>query len=331
MPWRSPGKQIRGHRSPLEQVLPSRVNGFGPKDSADLQSLLADSPVDFIDYLGFYKSRAEETIFKETLEMDHLASAWHAIYAREGGDNIDRSLLFTPAQEKIAFLQYNYSRFCVNKLQLLAGDRRLSNTEQHRLLQWHHRAKKLRDIIICANLGLCIARAHKVKQTVVDVEDLVSMCNDTLIMAINKFDVSRGFRFSTYAVRAIINRVSREVGKELKRKSKEVVSCEALVAMSSIELSYKDSVDSDEALSLQHLREVLSTNMAGLSELEQQVIRERFPEEGSWNAGRSKKLSRVAEGRLSAERIRQVQKVAIDKLRVAMGVKCETESVMVET
>ncbi len=56
-----------------------------------------------------------------------------------------------------------------------------------------------RDELICHHLGLVIAMAKRFNQRGLPLLDLIEEGNLALLVALNKFDVTRGLRFSTYA------------------------------------------------------------------------------------------------------------------------------------
>ncbi|SYV97330.1 RNA polymerase sigma factor, partial [Mycoplasmopsis edwardii] len=61
------------------------------------------------------------------------------------------------------------------------------------------RGKKARDTLINRNLRLVINNAKKYKNRGLSFIDLISEGNAGIMKAVQKYDVSRGFKFSTYA------------------------------------------------------------------------------------------------------------------------------------
>lgn len=59
--------------------------------------------------------------------------------------------------------------------------------------------KRSRDKLIQHNLRLAISQANKFRKTPCEYEDLVMEANVGLCKAVDKFDHTKGFRFSTYA------------------------------------------------------------------------------------------------------------------------------------
>ena len=58
-------------------------------------------------------------------------------------------------------------------------------------------------------MPLVLAMVRRIRMPMVEFVDLISEGNKALLRSVEKFDVSRGFKFSTYACRAILKGFSR--------------------------------------------------------------------------------------------------------------------------
>ena len=217
--------------------------------------------------------------------------------------------VLTKADEAHLFLQYNYARFRLNEL-AAKQQKRATRTRALAMLEWHDRMQAVRSDLVAANMSLVVAMAKRTRIMSVDFPELVSEGNMALLRAIDKFDVSRGFKFSTYACRAILKGFSRMASKAGTYYRRFGISYDPEMEPSDYE-AHKHELQ--QARVIEDVREILSANDAELSELEQIVVVERF---GLMGRNRRKTLAEVGKiVRLSNERVRQVQKHALAKIR----------------
>jgi len=215
------------------------------------------------------------------------------------------------ADERQLFLRYNYARY---RLDELAGKqhKRATRPRALKMLQWHERVQTVREELVDANMSLVLAMAKRTRIPNVDFPELVSEGNMALLRAIDKFDVSRGFKFSTYACRAILkgfNRMATRSGRYLSRFG---VSYDPALEQSDYDVHKHDI---QQANAVDDLLDVITANRAELCELERTIVIERFGLGGA----KAKTLAQVgAIVGLSNERVRQVQKKALAKIREAL-------------
>lgn len=82
-------------------------------------------------------------------------------------------------------------------------------------------ARSVRDILINCNQRLVYAQAKmRLASSGLDIDELVSDGNVSLMRAVEKFDYSRGFKFSTYATWAIRKNFARSLQDEQKRQQR---------------------------------------------------------------------------------------------------------------
>tara|TARA_Y100000310_G_scaffold345321_1_gene463761 strand:- start:2371 stop:3405 length:1035 start_codon:yes stop_codon:yes gene_type:complete len=285
---------------------------FSPSDEAILVELMSAEPTYYTDNKCFHLGNPHIDLFREDIGMDHLEGIWNNIHASEYFLDITpkinkKELILTKEKEVLIFLQYNYSRFIVHKLQ---KKRSLRRSEKMRLLKWYKTSCKLRKTIIEANLGLCLAMAKKVAHGPdVTNSEIVSAGHLALLRSINKFDIGRGFKFSTYACRSILKEMYRVCQNAQKRRIRFPVSHDE----DFLTEKQANHQDLDAGFKLEDLRKILADNKAGLNKNERCVIHHRFPFNPYAN-----RLTLVQIGRiigLTKERVRQLQNKALDKLR----------------
>jgi len=215
------------------------------------------------------------------------------------------------ADEVRLFLQYNYARYRLAQL-ARKQRKRASRTRAAEMYRWYQKAMKIRSDLTGANLALVIAMAKRTRIPHVDFSELISEGNMALLRAIEKFDVSRGYKFSTYACRAILksfNRLATRSGRYHRRFG----------------IEFDEGMEPDNFVdekrravhgnALSRLHRILLRNHAELTATEQSVINHRFAlTEGS----KKKTLAQIGkEMGVSKERIRQIQRSALAKLRRA--------------
>lgn len=221
--------------------------------------------------------------------------------------------------ERLFFLRFNYCRHRVMRILRQHRGRRLSAAAARELIRWQRRALDERSRIACANTALVLAMARRSRKSGVELSELISEGNLALLRCVDKFDASRGFKFSTYACRAILASFSRAGAKAARLRAYFPASYDAAVERSDHLERKRERVEHE---CVDELREILFENAADLSNVERRVLDARFslgrsPE--SISGSRRRTLDQV--GTLlgvSKERVRQIQNQAMSKLRAVL-------------
>ena len=210
-------------------------------------------------------------------------------------------------EEQTLFLRYNFARYRFNELAKRQKNR-FSKLRALSMLEWNSKVVENRDAIVAANMGLVVSMATRTRVPNVDFSELVSEGNMALLRAVDKFDTTRGFKFSTYACRAILksfNRLATTTGKYVTRFG---ASYEPEYERSDYDVKKHEI---QQASAADDVKDIVTRNTANLSDTEQTVVINRFGLE----TGKKKTLAEVGEIlHLSNERIRQIQKVALGKI-----------------
>lgn len=214
-------------------------------------------------------------------------------------------------EEYDLFRRYNYCKYMIAKLLNEAAENRIRKSTLKNLRVYRDQALDARNHIIQANLRLVVSIArHHVKPDVT-MEHLISEGNMTLIRAVEKFDYSRGFRFSTYAHWAMVKDFAKHLSKSTRRSARfKAVSPENLDFLCP-EGSEGECPVATFAKSEKNRR--LDEAFSVLGEREEMVIREHF----GFN-GRKASFREIGEilG-VTKERARQIQLAALDKMKTA--------------
>lgn len=214
--------------------------------------------------------------------------------------------------EAILFRRYNCARYNLGNL-MQKQIRRFARSRVPNILAWYRRVLENRSALTQANMALVVAMAKRAGATSMEFGELVSEGNMALLRAVDKFDFSRGFKFSTYACSAILKAFSRLTTKDRTYHQRFPVSAEP-------EMERSDELDRRHAdqheLALEDLRRVLILKRAGLTDLEQTVLGARFGLLGHDRAHTLQEVGRFVG--LSKERVRQVQKGSLIKVHLAL-------------
>ena len=230
----------------------------------------------------------------------------------------------TQPQEQHLFLRLNYCRMRLMKVLERVGEKRLTMQAARELLRWEYAVLQARSDIVRVNVALVLAMAKRTRITGVDYADLISEGNLALMRAVDKFDCSRGFKFSTYACRAILKSFSRVASRTSRYRGYFPTEFDPSLEKS----DYLDSRRRDvEGNCVDELKEILHSNLAKLNPVEEKVIRARFlldqdERDAIRNAmlsdrpQKAKTLEQVGEMiGVTKERVRQIQNKALIKLR----------------
>lgn len=215
--------------------------------------------------------------------------------------------LLRPEQETELFRAMNLSKFRAFRLQkkltLNAPCKRLVT----KIERWMQFAGEVRNQIVAANVRLVVSVAKKFAGYRHPLAELISDGNLTLIRAVEKFDYSRGFRFSTYATWALRYNFARTVGKKPSLASLSQTGDEQL----------NDLADTrDDLLQERNLAEgnrVLDRMLAKLDPREHAIMLRRFGLEPGCEEGSLQEIGR--ELGVCKERVRQLQLRAFAKLK----------------
>jgi len=298
----------------------SVLHSLSVEDEVLLNRLLSE-PFFFVDHPGFYKSGAERTMFGGTAKLRHPTATRfeeHADAVSDAARSGERVPTLSYDQEQHLFMRYNFARFKVAMLLQKHAKKRLTATGTRQLLAWGHRALAARSVIVRLNLPLVLAMAKRTKLGNIDFNEMISEGNMALLRSVEKFDCSRGFKFSTYSCRAILKSFSRVAMRASRYRGTFPTEFDPAMERSDCVDRRRDNVEHD---CIDELKDIFLKNLAGLSEVETTVIRERFalgqPIEG--DAPRPKTLEQVGHiiG-VTKERVRQIQNNALKKMRTTL-------------
>jgi len=219
--------------------------------------------------------------------------------------------LLTREQEYHLFRRFNYLKHKATKLREKLDPAHARTSLMNEIERLYDEAVKIKNEIVQANLRLVVSIAKRHVGGSEDFFGLVSDGNMSLIRAVEKFDYSRGNKFSTYASWAIMKNYARTIPEEFKRRDRFRTSQDEL-------FTTKQDVRSDELgqESAQRLRQKqVDRILSRLDERERQIIVSRFGLDHSREPLTLKEVGH--EMGVTKERIRQLEARALDKARMA--------------
>ncbi|HEX7009154.1 MAG TPA: sigma-70 family RNA polymerase sigma factor [Phycisphaeraceae bacterium] len=313
--------------SPLEQARKhQRVSLSGSsrplslRDQATLKRLLTEKYEHVHhEWFDLPPAQAQRKIFDEAPPIQKPDTSWyHPVmdaFADARPPKQVGTVLLSAKEERALFLQFNYCRYRVCQMRdELRSQQAIDPAQARELLEWYRRAEAYRDQIAQTNLALVLAMAKRTRMSEVDFADLVSEGNMALLRAVDKFDVARGFKFSTYACRAILKAFSRSGVKLSKYRQMFPTDFDPKLERSN-HLELKRDQHEDDCVD--ELRSIIRSNRADLSPIEQEVIEHRFALNRAQDAD-ARPLTLEQVGRIigvTKERVRQIQNKALEKIR----------------
>src|SRR3954453_5421336 len=245
---------------------------------AKMEALLEENYA-FMDSPLFKQRSLEKQLFafEEHKGVDPALplTSW---YQPTRDEAIDETMSHAPQlmkgnEEKLMFQRFNFAKRRLTRLQAKIQKEGLTRELGEQFLEWHRRFEHYREYLVRTNLALVLAMAKRTRLGDVDFAEVVSEGNMALIRAVEKFNVDRGFKFSTYACRAILKAFSRTALKSNRHKMRFPVEFEPDMEKSDWADRRRDAVEED---CIDELKAIVSRNLAELSDVEATVIRRRF-------------------------------------------------------
>jgi RNA polymerase primary sigma factor len=274
---------------------------------------VAELDLEYVDNELFYAEDASCIIldsdmpeYASTNSIPKLPSELMSVY----GKAYEKPLL-TKEQECYLFKKYNYLKFLAKECRSSKDIDTFNKQDIQKMIKYAKQIRDTKEIIVEHNLRLVISIAAKCSSASISAFDLVSDGNFSLIRAVERYDISRGNKFSTYATWAIVNNYARSIPKEKKRMEWMQVSSEDIFLNKEEEkkdLLVLERQDEEQEASIAALFSVLNYR-------EERIIRARF----GLNASREKvKLHVIGETMgLTRERVRQIEAHALEKMKRA--------------
>lgn len=272
--------------------------------------LMLTEPIDFMDAPEFHEPGAEEAILAPPPRNTEKAPL---MKAPPGLPPYLESLYATPLlskeEEVYYFRKMNFLKCRAAELQKGLDPIRPKTRDMDEIERLLKEAGDVKNFLIRSNLRLVVSIAKKHVRPNTSFFEMVSDGNMSLLRAIEKFDYTRGFKFSTYASWAIMKNYARTIPAEYTQLDRFRTGAEEVFSQSHDPRS--DGL-SDE-LTNHRQREALMGILAQLPTREKDIIMARY---GLSEGASPLTLEQVGvKFGVTKERIRQLEARALGKLR----------------
>ncbi len=241
--------------------------------------------------------------------LDSLGQYIHDIYNYE---------MLTARQEFFLFRKYNFLKYLAEHERSQLDSSMPSGRAMNRIRLYLQQAKEIQNQLLSSNLRLVVHVARKHVNNETDMLEYIGEGNLTLIRSVEKFDFTRGNKFSTYATWALVKRYA-----TLKSNAARQTIC--VSADEALDIADNLRVPASQIPILEATRKNLDQILTdNLEEREQFILREHFGlSEQNEDTGfrRPRSLTQIAQlVGLSKERVRQIELYALKKLRKVLSV-----------
>ena len=272
---------------------------------------LLETEIDFIPNSCFLSEDADATILAEDSSACAGASRDGKIPRDLPGHlaRLCESKLLSADEESRLFRRMNFAKFRASSIRDRIDTERLDADAIEQAERYLQEAEAIRDRIVKSNMRLVMSIVKKFVTPQHSFDDMLSEGIYSLIQAAEKFDFDRGFRFSTYAYRAIARSAYRNITDRQRDNARFAINSEEVV-IDAVDDHGSSSV-SDEAWD--RLRRLLTELMHRLDRREQFIIRSRY----ALGAHRKVRTFQCLADKLgvSKERVRQLERRAVNKLQ----------------
>ncbi len=276
-------------------------------------NMIMELPLDFIDSPEFHRRGADKRILAS--RMPEAERATRRAKPPAGLPRYLASLyevpLLTREQEQYLFRKFNYLKYKASKLREKLDPTQAKSSEMDKIEELYREAVQIKNQIVKANLRLVVSIAKRHVTPNDDFFQLVSDGNMSLIRAVEKFDYTRGNKFSTYASWAIMKNFARTIPQEFKIRDRFRPTSDELFLAREDQRSDRMLLEMAQKQRAEQVREILDK----LDERERKIVVSRF---GLDYNEEPKTLKEVgAQMGVTKERIRQIEARALSKLRAA--------------
>jgi RNA polymerase primary sigma factor len=216
--------------------------------------------------------------------------------------------LLSREEERFLFRKMNYLKYRAHQLRAALDPDRCDAAQLDEIERLQAEALSVKNQLIRANLRLVVSIAKRHVGPSNNLFELVSDGNISLIRAVEKFDVGRGFKFSTYASWAIMKNFARAIPQERERRDRFVTGHEEMFEAAA---DHRDDEHEHERAA-GRVQEAVKGMLGRLDDRERRILI------GRYGIGGAEPQTLEQIGRtlgVTKERVRQIETRAREKLR----------------
>lgn len=217
--------------------------------------------------------------------------------------------LLTKEQEQYYFRKMNFLKYCAARMRKKLNKSRPGKRRLEKVEACLREADEIKNMLIRRNLRLVVSIARKYVRPGTNFFEMVSDGNVALMRAVEKFDYSRGFKFSTYATWAVRRMLARSVPAEQIQLTRYRTGTDELFR----ERHDSGSSRFEQLLTNRRQKDAVNAVLKKLDSREREIIKSRF---GLKKGTEPQTLEQVGnEFGVSKERVRQLEHRALRKMR----------------
>jgi RNA polymerase sigma factor (sigma-70 family) len=216
--------------------------------------------------------------------------------------------LLNKEQEQHLFRKMNFLKYQAHQLQKSIDPDKARASDLDRLEKLLKEAQKVKDLLINANMRLVASIAKKHARPTDNFFELLSDGNLSLMKAVEKFDYSRGNKFSTYASWAIMKNYARSLPDEKTKRDRFLTGADDYFDA----VADKRTDEQVELITAENKKNQVHRLLDRLDERERRIMQLRY----GINAERGLTLEQVGQREgITKERVRQIEARGLLKLK----------------